>query len=97
MQFHKQCDYLLKFQTNNRISKSILLQKWPKNASDTEDDAYETLVLAYNKELDIHVLASSITKSDVEEESSPPYPTYVMTNSEEEMTILKNTTPIVIP
>jgi hypothetical protein len=74
-----------------------LLRKWPKNVSDTENDAYETPVLTYNKELDIHVLASSITKSDVEEDNSPPYPTYVMTNSKEEMANLENTTPIVIP
>ncbi len=97
MQFHKRCDYLLKFQADNRISKSTLLQKRPKNAFDTEDDAYETPIIAYNKELDIHVPASSITISDVEEENSPPYPTYVMTNSKKETTNLENTTPTTIP
>jgi hypothetical protein len=49
MRFHKQHDYLLGFQADKRISESILLWKWPRNASDVEDDAYETLVFVYNK------------------------------------------------
>ncbi len=50
-----------------------MLQKWPNNVSNVEDNAYETLVFAYNKELDVLVPANSITKSNVKEESSPPY------------------------
>jgi hypothetical protein len=58
------CDYLLGFQTqiDKRISESILLWKWLRNASDVKDDAYETLVLAYNKKLNVLVLVSSITR-----------------------------------
>jgi hypothetical protein len=50
-----------------------LLWKWPRSASDTGDDAYQTLVHAYRKKLDVHVLANYIIKSDVEKEISPPY------------------------
>jgi hypothetical protein len=38
-----------------RISKSILLRKWSRNAFDVEDNAYETLVLDYNRKLDVFV------------------------------------------
>jgi hypothetical protein len=50
-----------------------LLQKWPRNVFDIKDDAYEKLILAYSKELDVLISVSSITRSDVEEENSPPY------------------------
>jgi hypothetical protein len=56
-----------------------LLQKWLKDASDVEDDAYKTLVLAYNRELDLLVSAKSIIRSDMEK--SPPYLEDVMINS----------------
>jgi len=61
-----------------------LLQKWPKNIPNVEDDAYETLVFTYNRELDLIELASSITISDVEKESSPPYLEDTMMDSKEE-------------
>jgi hypothetical protein len=57
-----------------------------------ESNAYETLILVYNRELDLLVSASSITKSNVEEESSPPYPKDVVTNLKEDMTNSKDTT-----
>jgi hypothetical protein len=38
-----------------RISKSILLRKWSRNAFDVEDNAYETLVFDYNRKLDVFV------------------------------------------
>jgi hypothetical protein len=79
--FHKQCDYLLGFQVDKRMNKSILLRKWPRNSSDVVNDAYETPILAYNRELDVFVLANSITISNVEEESSPPYSEDVVINS----------------
>jgi hypothetical protein len=63
-----------------------LLQKWPKNIPNVEDDAYETLVFTYNRELDLIELASSITISDVEKESSPPYLEDTMMDSKEETT-----------
>ncbi len=47
--FHKQCDYLIRFQAKRRINKSILLQKWSKSIFNIEDDVYETLIFAYNK------------------------------------------------
>jgi hypothetical protein len=53
MQFHRQCDYLLRFQAKRRINKSILLRKWSRNAFDVEDNAYETLILVYSRELDL--------------------------------------------
>jgi hypothetical protein len=87
-----QCDYMLEFQANMRINKSILLWKWPKNASNVEDNAYEALVLAYNRKLDICVSTSSITRSNVEEENYPPYPKDVVTHSKEETMNLKETT-----
>jgi hypothetical protein len=76
-----------------KINESILLWKWPRNIFDVEDDAYETPILAYNRKLDVFILASSITGSDVEEESSPPYLENVVTILEEEMTNLQDTTP----
>jgi hypothetical protein len=42
--------------------------------------------------LDVLVSASSIIISNVEEESSPPYPKDAMTNLEEEMMNLEETT-----
>jgi len=89
MQFHRQCDYLFRFQAK-RISKSILLRRWSRNNFDIEDDAYETLVLAYNRKLDLPILTSSITRSNVEQESSPPYLKDVVTYSKEEITNLKD-------
>ncbi len=80
------------FQVERRINKLILLHKWPRNTSNIEDDAYETLELAYNKELDFLVLASSITRSNVEKENSPPYPEDATTDSKEETTNSKDTT-----
>jgi hypothetical protein len=55
-----------------------------KNASNIEDNEYETPVLAYNKELDSLVLASCITKSLKEEESSTPQIKDVVMDSKEE-------------
>jgi hypothetical protein len=63
---------LFEFQADKKISKSILLQKWPKNTFDAKDDAYETPIFVYNKELDVLVSANSITRNDVKEENSPP-------------------------
>jgi hypothetical protein len=92
-----QCDYLLGFQTKRRINESILLQKWPRNVSNTKDNAYETIVLAYSRELDLLVLASSITKSYVEEDNSPPYLRDVIINLKEETMNSKDTTSVVTP
>lgn len=61
-----------------------MLQNWLKNASNIEDNEYETPVLAYNKELDSLVLASCITKSLKEEESSTPQIKDVVMDSKEE-------------
>jgi Leucine-rich repeat (LRR) protein len=74
-----------------------LLQKWPRIIYDVEDDAYETLVFAYNRKLDVIVSVSSITRSDVEEESSPTYPKDAMTNSKKEMMNLEETTHATTP
>jgi hypothetical protein len=74
-----------------------LLRKWSWNVFDTEDDAYETPVLTYNRELDLPILASSITRSNVEEDNSPPYPKDAMTNSKEEMTNLEDTNSMATP
>jgi hypothetical protein len=62
---HWQCDYLFGFQVERRISKSILLRKWLRNIFDIKDDAYETTIFAYNRELDLLVLANNITRSHV--------------------------------
>jgi Leucine-rich repeat (LRR) protein len=45
--------------------------------------------------LDILILANSITRSDVEEESSPPYPEDVVIGSKKEMMNLEDTTPMI--
>jgi hypothetical protein len=65
-----QCDYLFGFQAKRRINELILLRKWLKNISNVEDNAYETPIFAYNRELDLLVLANCIIISDVEEENS---------------------------
>jgi len=90
IRFHKQHDYLFGFQAKRRINKSLLLWNWAKNASNVEDDEYETLVLAYNKKLDSLISTSCITRSLEEEESSPPHIEDVVTNSKKEM---ENTLP----
>ncbi len=97
MRFHKQCDYLVGFKAKRRISELILLWKWFKKKIDTKDGAYETLVFAYNKKLNLIISTSSITKSDVEEESSPPYLEDAMMDSKEEMMNSKDTTSIMTP
>jgi hypothetical protein len=74
-----------------------LLRKWPRNALDIENDAYETLELAYNKKLNLLVLVSIIIKSNVEEDSSPPFPKDIVMDSKKETTNSKNTTPIATP
>jgi hypothetical protein len=86
MHFHRQCDHLLRFQIERRISESFLLRNWLRNTSDVEDNEYETLILAYSKELDSLVLANCITKSLEEEENSPPHIEDAMMDSEEETT-----------
>jgi hypothetical protein len=53
------CDYLLGFQEPKKINDSVLKKKWPKNDLNVEDDPYETLILAYNKEM--NQLAMAIT------------------------------------
>jgi len=68
-----------------------------RNTFDVEDNAYKTLIFASNIKLDVLVLANFITKSNVEEESSPPYLKNAMTNLEEEMTNLENTTSMATP
>jgi len=79
--FHRQCDYLFGFQDERKIiSKSILLWKWWKNVENVENDAYKTPILTYNMKLNFLVLANNITKSNVEEENSPPSPKDAMTN-----------------
>jgi predicted ribosome quality control (RQC) complex YloA/Tae2 family protein len=69
-----------------------LLRKWLRNISNVEDDEYETPILAYNRKLDLLVSTSSITRSDVEEKNSPPYPKDVMMNLEKKTKNLENTT-----
>jgi Leucine-rich repeat (LRR) protein len=74
-----------------------LLRKWLRNVFHVEDGAYETPIFAYSRELDVLVSANSITRSDLEEESSPPYSKNVMMDSKKEMMNLKNTTPVATP
>jgi len=88
---------MLKFQTDRRINKSILLQKWPRIISDIKDDAYETPVFVYSRWLDVLISASSITRSDVEEKNFPPCPKDAMSDLEEEMMNLEETTLVVTP
>jgi hypothetical protein len=67
-----------------------LLQNWPSNASNVEDDEYETLVFVYSRKLDSLVSANYITKSPKEEEESPPHIKDAVMDLEEET---KNTLP----
>ncbi len=97
VQFHSQCDYMFEFQVDKRINESIFLQKWLKNVSNVEDDANETLIFVYNRKLDVLVSTNSIIKSDVEEESSPPYSKDAVTNLEEEMTKMEDSTVAITP
>jgi Leucine-rich repeat (LRR) protein len=68
-----------------------------RNVLNVKDDAYETLIFAYSRELDLFVLTSSITISNVEKESSPPYLEDTVTDSKEETTNLEDTTLMVTP
>jgi hypothetical protein len=68
-----------------------------RNASNAKDDAYETKVFTYNRELDVLIWANFITRIDVEEESSPPYIKDVVRDLEEETTNLVDTTPTTTP
>jgi Leucine-rich repeat (LRR) protein len=53
--------------------------------------------IAYNKELDLLVLANNITKSNVEKENSPPYPEDVVMDPKEETMNLEDTTSMTTP
>jgi hypothetical protein len=35
-----------------KVNKSILEKKWPKNDLNVKGDPYETIVFAYNREMD---------------------------------------------
>jgi len=61
-QFHRQCAYLLGFQKPKKIDDSILKRKWLRNNLHVEDDPYETLIFAYNKEMDQQVVTHHYTK-----------------------------------
>jgi hypothetical protein len=78
MWFHKQGDYLFRFQAKRRISESFLLWNWPKNASNAKDDEYKTFV--FPRKLDSLVSASYITRNPEEEESSPLHTEDAMTH-----------------
>ncbi len=88
---------MLGFQVERKISESILLWKWPKNVFDVENNAYKTSIFAYIKKLDFLILVSCITKSNVEEESSPPYLEDATKNLKEEMMNSKDTTSTIMP
>jgi hypothetical protein len=75
---------LLGFQAEKRISELLLLQNWPRNIFDIENNEYETPIFTYSRELDSLVLANYITRSPKEEESSPPHTKNVVTDLEEE-------------
>jgi hypothetical protein len=64
-----------------------------RNVSDAKNNAYKTLVFAYNKKLDLLVSTNSIIGSSVEEKNSPPYLKDAVINSKEETMNLKDTTP----
>jgi hypothetical protein len=57
-----------------------LLWKWLRNASNVEDNAYETSLFAYSRELDVLISTNFIIRSDVEEESPPLHLKDVMAN-----------------
>lgn len=86
---------MFRFQANRNINKSILQQKWPKINTDIEDDPYEMLVFAYNKEMDQLMLTNSFTTSEGEEFKSPTCPKQGMIeiDDEEETTIMITTCP----
>ncbi len=64
-----------------------MLQNWPKNTSNVEDNEYETSIFVYNKDLDSLVSTSCISRSPKEEENSPPHTEDTMMNSKDEMEI----------
>ncbi len=55
---------------SKKINDSIFFIKWSWNDIDAKDDQYETLALAYNKEMDQLVVANTIS-NEVEEENNP--------------------------
>ncbi len=74
-----------------------ICQKLKHGKLDVQDNAYETLVLAYNKELDVLVSANFIIKSNVKKERSPPYSEDVVANSKEETTNMEDSTLMATP
>jgi hypothetical protein len=54
-------------------------------------------MFVYSRELDLLVSANFITRNNVEEENSPPYLKFIVTNSKEAMTNYEDTTPMAIP
>ncbi len=67
--FHRQCNYLLRYQAPKKRSNSILKKKRLWNELNVEGDPYETPTLAYNKELYQLVEVNTIT-NEVEEDST---------------------------
>jgi hypothetical protein len=60
-----------------------------KEHSHAKNNAYETLVVVYNRKLDVLVRNSYITISDVEEEIYPPYLEDVVMDSKRRQQIWK--------
>ncbi len=76
---------MLGFQAERRINESLLLRNWPRNTFAIKDDEYETLVLTCNRVLDSLMLASYITRSLEENESSPSHTKDVVIDLEKEI------------
>jgi hypothetical protein len=55
---------------SKKISDSILEKGWPRNDTNVEDDPYETLAFAYNREMDQLVVANTI-ENEMEKKNIP--------------------------
>ncbi len=77
--------------SNWKKKESILQQKWPRNNSIVEDNAYKSLAFAYIKEMDQPMSTYSIIDNEEEESRSATYPKGVM-----KMDDKKETTPTII-
>ncbi len=77
--FHQQCNYLLGFNApQKKKKKSIEKKNWPRNNADAKDDPYETLILAYSKEMD-QLVEVNIIRNEVDENDYDTCPNGRMT------------------
>jgi len=77
IRFHRQCDYLLRFNAPKKKKNSILKKNWLRNDANAnaneDDDPYEAPIFVYNRVMD-QLVEVNIISNEVEEEDCKTCP-----------------------